>query len=196
MPFWPSSLSVRSSVCCARNSTEVNAMSNDSPCAFSLRPASLASAMPCSVRSGSFQPVNRFFRFHSLWPWRTSTRSRSLIFVIPFLEVLKPEHVGHRVKPRLLVARPKGGLDGALREHGAVLGAVRQLDTRQRACKNPAVLAGNGTAAQRRKADIARPPRAGVAVAAARRVLVEDDAAARRGGPSHKVGGATGGLRL
>src|SRR6202047_1017138 len=185
---------MRASERCARTSTEVKATSKGSPCAFSLRPASLASVMPCSLRSGSFQPVNRFFRFHSLWPWRTSTRSRSLIFVIPFLEVLKPEHVGHRVKPRLLVARPKGGLDGALREHGAVLGAVRQLDTLHGTCKNHAVIAGDGTAAQRRKADIARPPRAGVAVAAPRRVLVEDDAAARRRGLSQKVGGARGGI--
>jgi len=41
--------------------------------------AARASAMPASVRSTSFQPVNRFLRFHSLWPWRTSTRRRSPI---------------------------------------------------------------------------------------------------------------------
>ena len=45
------------------------------------RRAAFASAWPCSVRSTSRQPVNRFFRFHSLCPWRTSTqRSRHSSF--------------------------------------------------------------------------------------------------------------------
>jgi hypothetical protein len=28
------------------------------------------------VSPGSFQPVNRFLRFQSLWPWRARTRRR------------------------------------------------------------------------------------------------------------------------
>ena len=43
------------------------------PSEASKRPASRASVMPRSVRSTSTQPVNLFARFHSLWPWRTST---------------------------------------------------------------------------------------------------------------------------
>ena len=40
---------------------------------------------------------------------------------------VEPEHVGHRIQPGLLLARPQRGLDGALREHHAVLGVMRQL---------------------------------------------------------------------
>lgn len=44
-----------------------------------LEPALLSGLLdPKSVRSGSFQPVKMFFKFHSLWPWRTSTRMRSI----------------------------------------------------------------------------------------------------------------------
>ena len=106
---WPISASISFSVCCARVRAEVKARSNDRPCSFSLRPAVFASAMPSSVRSGSFQPVNRFFRFHSLWPCRTSTRSRSLILLsVPgyWILVTKAEHIGHGVKAGLLAMRP------------------------------------------------------------------------------------------
>ena len=44
--------------------------------AFRRRPALRASSIPRSVSPGSFQPVNRFLRFHSLWPWRARTRRR------------------------------------------------------------------------------------------------------------------------
>src|SRR5665213_1748997 len=147
-PLWPSSVSIRSSVCWARVSTEVKAISNDSPCAFNFSPASLASAIPLSVRSGSFQPVKRFFRFHSLWPCLTSTRSRSLIFLFRSglflieqdlfgkpvstfpdhaLKIAEPEYVGHRIQSGLAVARPECCFGGALREHGAVFGPVGEL---------------------------------------------------------------------
>ena len=39
-----------------------------------LAAGALGFLVPCSVRPTSRQPVNRFFRFHSLWPWRTRTR--------------------------------------------------------------------------------------------------------------------------
>src|SRR6202047_1821284 len=152
----PSSASMRSSVRRARLRTDVKATSKRRPCALSLRPALSASVMPCSVRSGSFQPVKRFFRFHSLWPWRTSTRRRSLISCpFKFLEITKPEHIGHRIEAGLLITRPECRLDGALREHGAVLGAMRQFDALHGTRKNHAVVAGDGAAAQRGKTDIA-----------------------------------------
>src|SRR5271166_3267894 len=58
-------------------SAEVKATSNVIPCAFNRRPASFASSTPRGVKSTSRHPVNRFFRFHSLWPWRNRTRRRS-----------------------------------------------------------------------------------------------------------------------
>jgi len=56
--------------------------------------------------------------------------------------------------------------------------------------KDHAVIAGDGAAAQRRKADIARPARAGEAVTAARRMQMEIDAAARRRRLAQHQGGA------
>src|SRR5262245_25664776 len=48
-------------------------MSNLRSRSASFLPAFLASLMPCSESPMSYQPVNRFLRFHSLWPWRTRT---------------------------------------------------------------------------------------------------------------------------
>ena len=62
-----------SSVCWARFSLLVKAMSKRSPSALSTRPAQTASIKPLSVRSGLRMPVKMFFLFHSLSPWRTST---------------------------------------------------------------------------------------------------------------------------
>src|SRR5712691_10354004 len=62
-------------------STDVKATSNLRPWALSFRPAVRASAIPPSERSTSRQPVNRFFLFHSLSPWRTSTRRWSVVFL-------------------------------------------------------------------------------------------------------------------
>src|SRR5436309_440621 len=101
------------------------------PCALSLRPALRASFTPLSVRSTSFQPVNKLVRFHSLSPWRTSTSRRSVIgrslgithlYCVTCIvsDVLQPEHVGHRVEPRLLAARPQRRLECAAREDHAV----------------------------------------------------------------------------
>src|SRR5689334_14898068 len=103
--------------------------------AFRRRPAMRASSTPRSVRPGSFQPVNRFFRFHSLCPWRTSTRRRSGLLIEGSrsggelaLEISQAEHVRHGVIAGLLVKRPERGLDRAAREQAAVLGAVTDLD--------------------------------------------------------------------
>src|SRR5690606_23519057 len=98
------------------------------------------SALPCSVRSTSRQPVNRFCRFHSLWPWRTSTRvldmfapwsscpvglahdvarkSLQLFGIMPNVSG-EAEHVPHRIEAGLLAARPQRRLDGAPGEDGA-----------------------------------------------------------------------------
>ena len=85
--------------------------------------------------------------------------------------IAKPEHVGHRIKPRLLPARPGRGGQRAAREDHAVLRAVHQLDPLGGPREDHAVLADHGAAAQRRKTDVAHGARAGVAVAAADRAL-------------------------
>ena len=127
---------------CARLSAEVKAMSKVSPCALSLRPASRASAMPCSVRSTSRQPVNRFFRFHSLWPCRTSTRRRSVSI---HLEIFPAQARPPSNKARAFALRAhKRRLQRAAREDHAILGLVRQFDPLGRA---------------RRKSRCARRPR-------------------------------------
>ena len=105
------------------------------------------------------------------------------------LEVLQPQHIGHRIKPGLLVARPERRVQRAAREDHAVLGAVHQLDPLGGPGEDHAVLADHGAAAQRRKADVARLARAGLAVAAARRMRREIDAAAfRRRAAEHQRG--------
>src|SRR5262245_29486413 len=48
-------------------------MSNVNPSALRSSPARLASALPCSERSTSVQPVKRFSLFQMLSPWRSST---------------------------------------------------------------------------------------------------------------------------
>src|SRR3954463_3037856 len=68
-----SSSSAIQSVRIARLSTEVKATSKVNPPALSSSPARLASALPCSERSTSVQPVNRFSLFQMLSPWRSST---------------------------------------------------------------------------------------------------------------------------
>ena len=64
---------ISQSVRIARVNTDVKAISKEMPSSLSARPAACASRAPRSVRSTSVQPVNRFFRFHSLWPCRTRT---------------------------------------------------------------------------------------------------------------------------
>ena len=59
-----------------------------------------------------------------------------------------------------------------------VFGMVRKRDAFVRTGKDHAVIADNGAAPQRSKADIAGPSRSGKAIAAARRALLERDLAA------------------
>ena len=99
-----------------------------------------------------------------------------------------PAHRPSNTKPGFLPLRPQRRLDRALREHGAVLGAVRQLDAFHRAGKDHAVFAGDGAAAQRRKTDIAGLARAGNAVASARRMQMQG----RRRGPRRRPRPASG----
>src|ERR1700687_4637372 len=115
----------------------------------------------------------------------------SVTFMCAPSNVAKSEHVGHRIKSRLLRARPEGRVQRAARENHAVLGLVHQFDALGGPGKNHAVLADHAAAAQGRKADIARLARAGVAVAAFYRMLVELDAAAfrRRAGKQQRRDG-------
>ena len=57
----------------ARRCSEVWTTSGRMPASFSSAPPSTASVSPFSVRATSTQPVNRFFAFQSLSPWRSST---------------------------------------------------------------------------------------------------------------------------
>src|SRR5947207_6256597 len=195
MLLWPISSTMRSSVRAARLSADVNATSNVMPCALSLRPAVRASATPCGERSTSRQPVNRFLRFHSLWPWRTSTRRRSVIFcLVGKSGRAQAEHVVHGIRPRWLAARPQRRLDAAAGEDHAVFRPVDELDALGGTGEDHAVLARHGAAAHRDKTDIARLARPGVAVAPAIRARGKLDVAARRGGLAEQQGGA--GLRV
>ena len=65
-----------SAICCvlmARFRYDVQHTSKSSPASFISSPARFASAFPFSDSSTSTQPVNRFFWFYSLSPWRIIT---------------------------------------------------------------------------------------------------------------------------
>src|SRR3954454_16187938 len=55
----------------ARLSSEVCTTSGRKPASTSFSPPATASPRPFSVRGTSTQPVNRFFAFQSLSPWRS-----------------------------------------------------------------------------------------------------------------------------
>ena len=55
----------------ARRSSEVCSTVGSSPSEASSSAAFRASVSPFSLMSTSTQPVNRFFAFHSLSPWRS-----------------------------------------------------------------------------------------------------------------------------
>ena len=74
----PSPASARSAVRMARVSTDVCTTSGSNPRSAMRRPPATACASPVGVRSQSYQPVNRFLRFHSLSPWRRSTSVRAI----------------------------------------------------------------------------------------------------------------------
>ena len=65
--------SASSAVWIARVCNEVCSTSAAMPASARSRPARAACARPSSVRPTSTHPVNRFSRFHVLWPWRNST---------------------------------------------------------------------------------------------------------------------------
>ncbi len=69
-----------------------------------------------------------------------------------------------------------------MREDHAILGVVRKRDALIGTCEDHAVIPGGGAAAQRCKADIARPPCAGNAVAATCGAGVQVDVTAGGGG--------------
>src|SRR5262249_28755262 len=113
------------------------------------------------------------------WPWRTSTRRRSLITVFRSEEFPlfgEAQHVGHGVEARLFAVRPQRRLHRTIREDQAVLGVMRQDEALRGTGEDHAVVARGRAAAQGRKADVAGPPRAGMAVAAASRMLFKLDA--------------------
>src|SRR6516165_12210450 len=97
------------------------------------------------------------------------------------LEIGQPEHVRHRVESGFLAARPRRGLHRTLREHGAVLGPVREFDALHGPCKDHAVISGDGAAAQGCETDIATAARASQAIAASCRMRLERNLAARGG---------------
>src|SRR4029434_1164269 len=67
----------------------------------------------------------------------------------------QPEHVGHRVKPRLLILAPERGLHGAARENAAVFGDMRKLDPLAWPRENHSVIPDHCPAPQGGKANIA-----------------------------------------
>src|SRR5262249_38424466 len=144
------------------------------------------------------QPVKRFFRFQSLWPWRTSTRRRSLITVsIRRVDsVAKPQHVGHGVEAGLLAMRPQRRLDRPMGEDRAIFGVMRQRQSLGGTAEDQAVIARRRAAAQRCKADVTGSARTGMAVAAARRMVCKLDAAAIGGGFTKHESSAGGSIDL
>src|ERR1700687_5223119 len=59
-------------------------MAGARPAACINLPASLASVTPRSLRGTSCQPVNRFSRFHVLWPWRRRTRIPTCLAMVVY----------------------------------------------------------------------------------------------------------------
>src|SRR3974390_3170648 len=76
------------------------------------------------------------------------------------------------------------------REDHTIFGFVGELDTLGKTGEDHAVFADDGTATQRRKADVARLACAGVTVAASHRVIVKFDAATFRGRAAEHERGA------
>src|SRR5215469_618262 len=115
------------SVRMARLSTEVKATSGASFSCSSSRPACAASARPCSERSTSVQPVNRFSTFQMLWPWRTRISLPG--GVAPAVAVVSVGKLFHRFQ--------------ADRERREVTGASRAHIV-ERSLPVPELLAGGG----------------------------------------------------
>src|SRR5580700_4911013 len=116
-------------------------------------------------------------------PHRTKTPPASSIHAAPLVEPApgkistgEPEHIGHRIKARLLVPAPERGLHGAARENAAIFRDMGEFDSFARPRENHLVIPDHSPAAQRRKADISDFAQAGVTVARANRMLFEFDA--------------------
>src|ERR1700732_3050235 len=88
----------------------------------------------------------------------------------------EPEHIGHRIKARLLVLAPQRGLHGAARENATIFRDMGEFDSFARPRENHLVIPDHCPAAQRREADMADSAQAGVTVARANRMLFEFDA--------------------
>src|SRR5215468_35459 len=143
--------------------------------------------MPLSLRSGSFQPVNRLSLFHSLSPWRTSTSTLSIPILCPArcrsccrLGALNAQHVHHIEQAGALAAPPQRGFDRPARIDPPIGGAMHQLNAFPIGSKNDRVVTHHAAAAQGGKSDIAAPALAGMAVACAHAYLLELDLAALR----------------
>ena len=114
-------------------------------------------------------------------------RRRSYIHAAPLVEPApgkistgKPQHIGHRIKARLLVLAPERGLHGTARENAAIFRDMGEFDSFAGPRENYFVIPDHCPAAQRRKADMADSAQAGVTVARANRMLFEFDATSFR----------------
>ena len=88
------------------------------------------------------------------------------------------EYIGHRIQSRMLLARPQRRADRAASEDHAVLGPVGNLDALRWSSKDHGVIAHYRAPAQRGKADVAGPARAGVTVTASHGMLGKIDSSA------------------
>src|SRR3954471_13639529 len=118
----------------ARRCSEVWTTSGSRPDSRSSSPPRLASFSPLALRSTSTQPVKRFFAFHSLSPWRSSTRVPVMATILHPLSPAADEplggdhHVETRLRGREAVTRfvRRLGASGAYREVGCGAGGVRR----------------------------------------------------------------------
>ena len=103
----------------ARFCTEVCSTSGSRPASLSSSPPRTASFSPFSVRFTSTQPVNRFFAFHSLSPWRRRISLYGASAMRPsLLRVVRRRYRGHRLwPPRTWVERRDSCLRRGMAPH-------------------------------------------------------------------------------
>ena len=106
------------------------------------------------------------------------------------------QNVAHGVKAGRLARRPARRAERAAREQRAVHAAMGEFEPLALGDEHHRVLAHHIAAAQGREADIARAPRAGVALAAPLRDRVQIGAAPRRRRPPEADGRARGRIHL
>src|ERR1700690_176949 len=85
-------------------------------------------------------------RSRCLYPFSVFLLAREPLCML--LKAAEAENIDHRIKPRLLVARPQRGMQRAGGKDHAVLGLVDQFDALGRPGEDDAVLADHGAAAQ------------------------------------------------